>query len=122
MHLQNDGEEAWNMLRSTDIDPTTNPLAAFTVSNVAMRTGRNDEAITTLKNRPTGKAYHPFPYLGYMLGEAKLRRLDADADQYFLGYLKNFKGRHFIKEAYQKLAWHSMIQGDYQKFYTLYNS
>ena len=120
MHLQNDGAAAWNMLSSDDIDPTTNPLAAFTVSNVAMRTGRNDEAITTLENRPLGAKYHPFPYLGYMLGEAKLRRLDVDADQYFLDYLKNFKGRHFIKEAYQKLAWHSMIHGDMQKFYTYF--
>ena len=51
-----------------------------------------------------------------MTGLAKLRRQDADADVYFLRFLKNFKGFNYIKEAYQKLAWHYLLQGDEAKY------
>ena len=51
-------------------------MASFILANVAMRTDRGGEAIKILENRPSGKQYHPFPYLDYMLGLAKLQRLD----------------------------------------------
>ncbi len=117
MHLDNDGDNAWNLLRTSKFDPTENPLAAFTMANVAMRTGRNDEAIDILLKRPQGKKYHPFPYLDFMLGNAKMRRLDADSDKYFLKYLKEFKGIHFIKESYQRLSWNALINDDLSLFY-----
>ena len=117
MHLDNDGDNAWKMLHTSKFDPTQNPLAAFTMANVAMRTGRNDEAIELLLNRPQGKKYHPFPYLDFMLGNAKMRRLDKDSDQYFLKYLNEFKGIHFIKESYQRLSWNALINEDLSLFY-----
>jgi len=117
MHLENDGDNAWKMLGTSKFDPTENPLVAFTMSNVAMRTGRNDEAIEILLNRPQGAKYHPFPYLDFMLGNAKMRRLDSDADQYFLNYLAQFKGIHFIKESYQRLSWNALINDNLSLFY-----
>lgn len=116
--LENDGEEAWAILNSPDIDPTQNPLAAFTLANVAMRTGRNDDAIKILENRPKGSKFFPFYFLDFLLGDTKLRRLDKDADGHFLEYLKNFKGKYYIKEAYQKLSWHALINHNFSKFYT----
>lgn len=116
MHLGNDSEAAWNVLQSSGLDPLTNPLACFTLANVAMRTGRNDEAIRILLNRPKGNSYHPFPYLDFMLGVAKLRRLDTNADIELLCFLHRFTGRHFIKEAYQKLAWDALLKRDSVKF------
>lgn len=47
-----------------------------------------------------------------MLGVAKLHRLDADAADYLEIYIKNFKGRNYIKEAYQKLAWSYLANGN----------
>ena len=117
LYLENDAEEAWKMLQSSNLDESANPLAAFIKGNVAMRIGKNDEAIAALNNKPTSVEYHPFPYLDFMLGMAKLRRLDKDADKYFLKYVKKFKGRHFQKEAYQKLSWHALINGDNQSYY-----
>jgi tetratricopeptide (TPR) repeat protein len=76
-----------------------------------MRTGRNDEAIDLLQHRPQGAAYFPFPFTDYMLGISKLRRLDQDAHQYLLRFLKDYEGENFIKDTYQKLAWHALING-----------
>ncbi|MBK8566897.1 MAG: tetratricopeptide repeat protein [Saprospiraceae bacterium] len=125
LHVQNDNEEAWSIIKKAKLDPTNNPLACFVMANIAMRTDRGDEAINTLLNRPTGKQFHPFYYLDYMLGLTKLQRLDKDANSYLQRYVDNYKGRNYIKDSYQKLAWHSLLNGDtdgYRKFMKLCKS
>jgi hypothetical protein len=112
LHLADDEAGAWEFIQKSRLKPQSSPMACFVLANVAMRTGRNDEAIDLLQYRPSGRAFHPFPYLDFMLGAAKLHRLDADAGVYLQKYLDNFSGRNFIKEAHQKLAWHKLIQGD----------
>lgn len=48
----------------------------------------------------------------YMLGVAKLRRLDSDANQSLEIFLQQYKGINGIKECYQKLAWYHLVQGN----------
>lgn len=125
LHLDNDSDEAWKVINTARLNPAENPLACFIMANVAMRTDRGNEAIAFLEKRPAGKQFYPFYYLDYMQGLAKLQRLDEDADDYLLRYVNNFKGRNFIKDAYQKLAWHSLINGDqaaYEKYMGLCKS
>ncbi|GJM31534.1 MAG: hypothetical protein DHS20C18_05350 [Saprospiraceae bacterium] len=112
LHLDDAPEEAWMSIQSARFKPRENPLHCFVVANIAMRTGRNDKAVELLQNRPKSKDFFVFPYLDYMLGLSKLRRLDQDAAPHFERYLERFKGRHFIKEAYQKLAWAALIKGN----------
>ncbi|MDH3648472.1 MAG: hypothetical protein OEQ53_02260 [Saprospiraceae bacterium] len=116
LHLSNEKDLAWEIIEKAQIDPTTNPLACFVKANLAMRTGRNDLAIDILHNRPLGPHYFPFPHLEFMLGTAKLNRLDPDADKHFVSFLRQTKGRNYIKEAYQKLAWHAVIFDQEQKY------
>ena len=47
-----------------------------------------------------------------MLGLAKLRGLKTDADDNIQRFLQSFKGENYIKDAYQKLAWHSLVHDD----------
>ena len=125
LHLENDNEEAWKIINKAKLHPSENPLACFVMANVAMRTDRGDAAINILLKRPTGKEFQPFYYLDYMLGLVKLQRLDADANIYLQRYVDNYKGRNFIKDAYQKLAWHALLNGDlpgYKKFMNLCKS
>lgn len=93
-----------------------NPMAVYALSRIYMSNSMNDKAIELLTNRPGGKGYYPFHFLDYLAGLAKLHRLDKDADDYFLRYLKNFKGANYIKDAYQKIAWHYFIQGNKKKY------
>jgi tetratricopeptide (TPR) repeat protein len=125
LHLGNDSEEAWRTIQQAKLDPSANPVACFVMANIAMRSDRGDEAIAILLKRPTGPKFHPFHYLDYMLGLAKLQRLDKDADRYLLRYVDNYKGRNFIKDSYQKLAWHSLLNADpagYAKYMSLCKS
>ncbi len=88
------------------------PLLIYARSIFLMHTGRNEEAIEVLNLAPQSEDYFPFYYLQYLSGLAKLNRMDKDADVWFLRYVNNFKGNSFIKSAYQRLAWISLIKND----------
>lgn len=109
LHLDNNGKKAWQIIKNSKLQPEKNPLHCFIVSNIAMRTEQNDIAIQNLQNCPRGRAFLHIPYIDYMLGVAKLRRLDSDTKSHFQQYLLKFKGRNFIKETYQKLAWSELV-------------
>ena len=112
LQLGKDDRGAWSVIREGKLDPQTSPMDCFVMANIAMRSGRNDHAIELLENRPAGRIFHPFPYLDFMLGVAKLRKLDPSADTYLLRYVRTFGGKNFLKEAYQRLAWHELVQGN----------
>ena len=112
LHLANNQQAAWQTLSSSKrLDPQSNPLAAFVLANLAIRTARNDEAIRLLEHCPQGAPFHPFPYRDYLLGIARLNRLDPDAGQALERFIREFKGQNGIKEACQKLAWHHLLAG-----------
>jgi hypothetical protein len=116
LHLNNQSDNAWQLINSPKLKPKENLLAAFALSNVAMRTGRNDKAIEILQNRPTGTAYFPFPFLDYQLGLSKMYRGDGDADIFIKKYVNNFHGRNYLKEAYQRLGWFELLKGNWNGY------
>lgn len=77
-----------------------------------MHTGRSDEAIALLENYEQKSNETRLCFFDYMLGVNKLNRLDNDANEPFETFLHNYNGRHYIKAAYQKLAWHYYLQGN----------
>lgn len=89
-----------------------NPLIIYGISSFYLDQGKNDAALTLLQDRPTGKSYYDFRYLDYLTGLAMLNKLDPNARVYFLRFVTMFKGRNFIKSAYQRLAWSHLIEGD----------
>ncbi len=92
------------------------PLISFSYANLLMKTAQNDKAIRILQNRPGGEDYFPFHYLDYLLGLAKLRRLDEDAFNHFYYFVINFNGINYIKSAYQKIAWYFLVNGSEEKY------
>jgi tetratricopeptide (TPR) repeat protein len=118
-HLGNDSEQAWKTLQKSKLDASSNPLACFALANLAIYTGRTDEAINIIAKRPTGPNYYPLNHLDFMMGVAKLYRQDSDADKYLLKYVSEFRGQNRLKEAYQKLAWYHLTKNNLNgyKFY-----
>lgn len=119
LYLKNDKTKAWNLVDTLTQDYTTNPLHSFARVNFADKCSRNDEIIRVIKNTPSASPYGKIPFLQFMLGKAKLNRLDRDADQYLLQYLTDYDGKNYVKSCYQKLSWHALIAGD-EKSYTKY--
>ncbi|MEM9990747.1 MAG: tetratricopeptide repeat protein [Bacteroidota bacterium] len=110
LYFGNESEQAWQIVQKSDLRQKQDPMSCFVRATIAMKTGRNDQAIQILSTRNKGAIYFPYDYLDFMLGQAKLRRLDIDADMYLEKYLQVFKGRNYIKEAYRMLAWHELTQ------------
>lgn len=86
------------------------PLLVYAASINYLNNGKNDLALGLLQNRPKGPAYFPFYYLEYLTGTAKLHKLDPEARLNFLRFVVNFKGKNFIKSAYQRLAWLELLK------------
>jgi tetratricopeptide (TPR) repeat protein len=81
--------------------------------NILMRTGNNDRVLQKFDSLPELTDYFPFYYLYYLAGESHLRKLETDQAAKNLSiFLDNFKGQNFIKDAYRKLAWTSLLEGD----------
>jgi len=122
-YQNNKKHEAYQLLSEANLDHSTSPLICFIKANIAQKTGHNTEAIQILEERPQGESYAPFPYLDFMYGKFKLYELDPGSQDYMLKFLDEFNGRHFIKEAYQKLAWYEIVTNEdvaaYKKFMEL---
>jgi tetratricopeptide (TPR) repeat protein len=87
-------------------------LKSYLQGYVAFKCGHNNEAITYLQRAPQTSAYAPMPVVTYLLGNAKLCRMDSDAYVYYLRYLQQYKGASLIKDSYLKLAYYYFFKND----------
>lgn len=94
------------------------PLMAYALASIYSRLGDNNRVIKLLNECPVAADSYPFYYLKYMLGVAKLNRMDPDACYPLLNFLGNFKGKNYIRSAYMHLAWYYLIHNDTQKYNT----
>ncbi len=119
LYLDSNSEGAWQLLNNISLQPLENPLHCFVMANVAMRSGRNDRAIELLQHYPKGKQFATVSQFDFLLGLAKLRRLDSDAGKFLEQFVQQYRGQDGVKEAYQKLAWFELTKGNtqgYQKY------
>jgi len=87
-------------------------LKAYMQAYASARNGKNEQAIAILEARPKGNAYQPFPYLDYLLGVARLNKLDVKSSVNFDQFLQSNKGVNYIKDTYLHLAWISLLKDD----------
>ena len=92
-------------------------LKSYLQGYVSARNAKNDTAITYLLRRPKGNSYSNFPTVNYLLGNAKLNRMDSDANLYLISYLKEYNGINFRKDAYLKLAYYYYLRGDNNRYH-----
>lgn len=92
--------------------PDSSLLKTYLQAYVCARNGRNEQAITILENRPKGSVYQSFAYLDYLLGVARLNKLDFGAVSSFNQFLQGNKGDSYVKDAYLHQAWISLLKND----------
>ncbi|WP_134088937.1 tetratricopeptide repeat protein [Olivibacter sp. XZL3] len=96
----------------TDPMEDTSLLKLYMRAFTAFKTGHNDEAIKHLSSRPKDADYVDYPYLDYLLGMAKLHKLDFSAVTDFQRFLNGSNGGSYVKDAYLHLAYISLLKGD----------
>ena len=87
-------------------------LKTYLQGYVAAKTGHNDDAIASLLSIPKSNQYIELPIADYLIGCAKLCRMDADAADYLQKYIDEYKGINFIKDAYLKIAEFYLLKND----------
>ena len=116
LHVAKQNDEAWTIIRQFTSDYRENMLSVFFRSTIAEKTQHNEDVIEVLESRPQASSYMRFHYLDFLLGEAKLNRLDKDADVPLLRFIEQYKGSNYIKSGLQKLSWHYLVHGDRTKY------
>jgi Tetratricopeptide repeat len=116
LNISNESEGSWKMINSKPYDTSKSMLMCYAKANVALSTGRNDEGLQILLNKPNSKEYYPVPYLNFMTGLAKLHKNESDANIWFTKFLNEFKGKSNVKEAYQKIAWSYLLAGNMRMY------
>ena len=94
-------------------------LKSYLKAYVSAKRGHNEAAINTPAERPSGGQFQAFPYLDYLMGIARLNKLDFSAAGYFNKFLQSNKGISYVKDSYLHLAWIELLSGD-GKGYQLY--
>lgn len=87
-------------------------LKTYILAYTALKTGKNEQAIGHLQDRPGGTGYQNYPYLTYLHALAKMNRLDKDAAKLFQQFIAENKQEAFTKDAYLRLAWCALLSGD----------
>lgn len=91
-------------------------LKTYLQGYVSSKNFKNDDALTYLLNGPKGNQYKDFAAIDYLIGNAKLNKMDSDANVYLQKYIKEFRGLNFIKDAYLKLSYYHLLRGETEKY------
>ncbi|MES2109201.1 MAG: tetratricopeptide repeat protein [Bacteroidota bacterium] len=113
LHSKNSYDKLISYISEMDSDGM---LKTYLLGYVSSKTGHNDETIKYLEAAPKSGQYLAVPPIYYMLGVAKLNRMDGDTPAALTRYVNEYKGTTFIKDAYLKLAYFYQLQNDPEKY------
>jgi tetratricopeptide (TPR) repeat protein len=65
--------------------------------------------------RNTNPDYLSTPAWDLEMGYIAINHLDPDAGRYFEKFIRDFKGKFYLKDALQKLSWHYYLQGNQEQ-------
>jgi tetratricopeptide (TPR) repeat protein len=120
-HLNKNTAKAWLTIEPFTRNYKTNLLENYMRATIAGYNGMNDDMVDILKNKPAYSESYPFYYMDFMLGLAKMRRLDADAELYFKIFTVKYKGKNYVKSAYRNLSWLCQLKNDDKGAKTYYS-
>ena len=113
----NPGEtSALDFLQSISPLPLENCLFRFTYVLSLNKAGQNHRVIPVLEKYTQPENEIPFLFLDFLLGEAKLNRMDDNAYIRLEKFIAEFKGMHYVKACWHKLGWYHLINGEEEQY------
>ncbi len=112
-YIQNKPDDVFKFIAQKKLDITNNHLLAYMATNLALNNKMNDYARNVIAKRNPSSDYLSTPVWDFEMGYLKLRSLDTrEASAYFESYLRRFKGKFYLKDAYEKLSWCYYLQNN----------
>lgn len=113
LHDKNNYAKLSNYLEGLD---NQSILRTYLQGYVASRTGHNDDAIANLQSIPKSNQYIDLPIANYLIGCAKLCRMDSDACNFLAAYINSYKGVNYIKDSYLKMGYFYLLKDDIVRY------
>lgn len=110
--LLSEPKAIWKYFDESELDFKNNHLFAFMKANLAVDDNKAAIAEQTLNNMTQSTAYLEAPIFNYYMGIALLQKNDDDCLSYFQKFLSRYRGRMFVKDAYQKMSFYNIVAGN----------
>lgn len=114
-YILNNKEGIAKFIQHEKLDLVNNHLFAYLATNLSLNNQQAERAESILEAKSKAPGYMPTPVWELQMGYAKLHKLEPAAAQYLERFVKNFKGKFYLKDALQKLSWHYYLAGDQNK-------
>ena len=112
-YIENKKEEALAFTQQKKLDLVNNHLHAYMAANLAINNKQSEFAQKIILNRNRSDEYLQVSIWDFELGFTKLYHLETqEAAKYLEKFLTGFKGKFYVKDAYQKLSWCYYLQGN----------
>ena len=112
-YIENKPDEVIKFVQDKKLDMVNNHLFAYLGTNLGINSKNAVFAKSVMQNRNTSPAYMSTPVWDFEMAYAKMYHLELpEAVASFNRFLKNFKGRFYVKDALLKLSWCYYLQGD----------
>jgi len=112
-YIENDKDGVFELIKAKKLDVVNNHLFTYMAANLGIHNKMNEYAEQVLNNRNKSSEYLITNAWDYQMSMVKLNKLDLDDATFYLEkFLREFKGRSFVKDAYQKLSWSYFLQGN----------
>ena len=115
-YLENKKEEALAFTQQRKLDLINNHLHAYMAANLGINNKQSDYAQNIILNRKQTDEYIKTEIWDFELGFTKIYHLETqESIKYLENFLNNFKGKFYVRDAYQKLSWCYYLQGNIPK-------
>lgn len=112
-YVQNQPEKVFQYLNQRKLDLVNNHLLAYMATNLALNQKKTEYAKNIILNRNQSAEYLDVAIWDFEMAYVKLHHLETgEAIQYFQRFFNRFKGKFYVKDAYEKLSWCYYLQGN----------
>lgn len=112
-YVQNQPEQVFQYIAQRKLDLVNNHLLAYMAANLALNNKQSEFAKNTILNRTKSSEYLDIAIWDFEMAYVKMQHLETgEAIQYFQQFFAKFKGRFYVKDAYEKMSWCYYLKGN----------
>jgi hypothetical protein len=116
MNFEGNQKKAFAFIESTPYDFKKNQMHAYMAANLYLNHQQSNKALYIVQQMDNSDAYLPLPFWNLELGYAFINELKFDKAQKALtDFTQTFKGKFYVKDAFERLSWIAYMQGDMKK-------
>jgi len=116
MNFEGNQKKAFAFIESTPYDFKKNQMHAYMAANLYLNHQQSNKALNIVQQMDNSEAYLPLPFWNLELGYAYINELKLDKAKVALSnFIRTFKGKFYIKDAYERLSWIAYMEGDMKK-------